>query len=112
MDGLAVGDVTAQAVGGGAQGGLVTLSTGTLGVGELTPPGRAADRAEGPQLAGVGQVAVAGQTVGDRQLAPPGVAGKRSLAGVTVLRVRWLEQLEVVADLTSWRRGGPRARER
>jgi hypothetical protein len=99
------------AVAEGPQGGVVALPTGTLGVVELTPPGRAADRAEGPLLDGVGQVAIAGQAVGDHQLALPGAAGDGSLSGIALQRVRRLELLEVAADLTSWRRGGSRARE-
>src|SRR6266540_4820485 len=82
-----------------AQGGVVALAAGALGVVELRRPARQAQAAESPLLDGVGQVAVAGQAGRHDQLALAGAAGDGGLAGVACQRVRRPELLGMVADL-------------
>src|SRR5690242_2675475 len=54
-----------------AQGGMVGVAGGGLGVVELTGPGRAGQAAERPLLDGLAQMAVIGQAAGDGELAAP-----------------------------------------
>src|SRR5262249_42383752 len=108
MDGLVVGDFVGEAVpehlepavAEGPQGRVVILTAGALGVVEL--PGRcgAAEAGEGPLVHRVGEVAVAGQPVGDDQVALAGAAGDPGAPGIALQRVRRGELLDVLADLT------------
>src|SRR5215831_18282470 len=78
----------------------MVLSAGSLGVVEVLGPGRAAQAGEGPLVHRVGEVAVAGEPVGDDQVALAGAAGDRGAPGIALQRVRRGELLDVLADLT------------
>src|SRR6266536_61197 len=82
-----------------AQGGVVGLAAGALGVIERPCPAGFAQRAERPLLDRGGQVAVAGQPAGHHQFGLAGAAGDGGFAGVACQRVRRLELFRVVADL-------------
>src|SRR6184192_540888 len=88
MDVFVVGDAEAQAVpedfepavGEFAQGGVVVVAFGDLGVVELTGPNRAGEAAKRPLLDGFAEVAVVGQAAGDGELAAARASGDRGAA--------------------------------
>src|SRR5262245_22545052 len=84
----------------GPQGRVVALAAGTLGVVELPGPGGAPQAGKRPFVYRVGQIAVAGQPVGDHQVALAGAAGDRGAPGIALQRVRRGELPYVLADLT------------
>src|SRR5207248_10881371 len=70
------------------------------GVVEVPGPGGAAQAGEGPLVHRVGEVAVAGEPVGDYEVALAGAAGDRGAPGIALQRVRRGELLDVLAGLT------------
>jgi hypothetical protein len=107
VDGLVIAHAEAQgvpedfepAVAELAQRGVVAVAADSLGVVELTGPGRAGQAAERPLLDGLAEVAVISQAAGDSELAAPGAPGDRGAPGIALQRVRRGELLEVLADL-------------
>src|SRR5208283_2084169 len=83
-----------------AQGGVVVLAAGALGVVEVPGPGGTAQAGEGPLVHGVSQVAVAGEPVGDDQVTLARAAGDWCAPGVALQGVRRGELLDVLADLS------------
>src|SRR5215467_14184700 len=67
-----------------AESRVVVLAAGALGVVEVFGPGRAAQAGEGPFVHRVGEVAVAGQPVGDDQVAVARAAGDRGAPGIAL----------------------------
>src|SRR5262245_23001409 len=87
VGGFVVGDAAVQAVPEDfqpavaqcAQGGVVVLAGGDLGVVEVAGPGGLLQAAEGPLLDGVAEVAVLGQAAGHEVLAASGASGDGGL---------------------------------
>jgi hypothetical protein len=79
---------------------VVVLAAGALGVVEVFGPGGAAEAGEGPFVHRVGEVAVAGEPVGDDQVALAGAAGDWGAPGIALQRVQRGELLDVLAGLT------------
>jgi len=108
MNGFVVDDALAQAmpqdlepaVAESAKRSVVRLALGAFAVVELPGPTGACEAAEGPALDCVPEEVVVSEAASDHELRLAGSASHRRLAGVALERVRRLELLGVISDLT------------
>lgn len=97
--GQAVPEDFEPAIGQGAQGGVVAFLGADFAVVELSGPAACGEAAEGPLVDRGAEVMVMGQAACDDEIALPGPAGDGCRSGVALQSGRFVELVDVFADL-------------